>query len=463
MASSHQGRRHGHPMANPTRRQATLVLGALAASPLVALGWPVPASAQRSADSDGLRGTQREGTIAPIPIAIPEFLGEDQRFASEITSVITADLERSGLFQPLDPASFIERIRDINAPPRFQDWRVINAQALVVGRTGRAPDGRLFVEFRLYDVLSQRALDGKRFAVDAGAWRRIAHRAADQVYERLTGERGYFDTQVAFIDETGPKDRRRKRLAIMDQDGANVRLLSQGGELVLTPRFSPTAQEITYLQYTGEQPRVFLMSLDTGQKEMVGNFPGMTFAPRFAPDGQRLVMSIGEGGATGIADMDLRSRQTRRLTNSSGIDTGPCYSPDGRRIVFESDREGGQQLHVMNADGSGARRISYGDGRYATPVWSPRGDLIAFTKQTSGSFLIGVMRTDGSGERILTEGYHNEGPTWSPNGRVILFFRESQGASGGPRLFSIDLTGYNERQVQTPSFGSDPAWGPLRN
>ena len=460
MAPPHQGRRQGYPAVTLTRRQATLALGALAASPL---GWPSSAFAQRSADSDGLRGTQREGTIAPIPIAIPEFLGEDQRFASEITSVVTADLERSGLFQPLDPASFIERIRDINTPPRFQDWRVINAQALVVGRTGRAPDGRFFVEFRLYDVLSQRALDGKRFTIDANAWRRIAHRTADLVYERLTGERGYFDTLVAFIDETGPKDRRRKRLAIMDQDGANVRLLSQGGELVLTPRFSPTAQEITYLQYTGEQPRVFLMRLDTGQREMVGNFPGMTFAPRFAPDGQRLVMSIGEGGATGIVDMDLRSRQTRRLTNSSGIDTGPCYSPDGRRIVFESDREGGQQLYVMSADGSGAKRISYGEGRYATPVWSPRGDLIAFTKQTSGSFLIGVMRTDGSGERILTEGYHNEGPTWSPNGRVILFFRESQGANGGARLFSIDLTGYNERQVQTPSFGSDPAWGPLRN
>ena len=445
-----------------TRRQATL---RLAASPLAALMFPTLAAAQLrgGGDSDGLRGTQREGTIAPIPIAIPEFLGEDQRFASEITGVITADLERSGLCQPLDPASFIERIRDINTPPRFQDWRVINAQGLVVGRASRGGDGRYVVEFRLYDVLSQRALDGKRFQADATAWRRLAHRSADQIYERMTGEKGYFDTQVAFIDETGPKDRRRKRLALMDQDGANVRLLSQGGELVLTPRFSPTTQEITYLQYTGDQPRVFLMNLESGQREMVGNVPGMTFAPRFSPDGQRLVMSIGEGGATSLAEMDLRSRQTRRLTNSSGIDTGPCYSPDGRRIVYESDRDGGQQLHVMNADGSGSKRISYGDGRYATPVWSPRGDLIAFTKQAGSGFLIGVMRTDGSGERVLTEGYHNEGPTWSPNGRVILFFRESQGASGGPRLFSIDLTGYNERPVQTPSFGSDPAWGPLRN
>jgi TolB protein len=444
--------------ASPSRRGAVLGLGAAALAPLATLGWSSPAAAQ-----DGLRGTQREGTIAPIPIAIPQFLGEDARFVAEVTGVITGDLERSGLFRPLDPASFIDQVRDVNAAPRFQDWRPIGAQAVVVGRAGRAPDGRYFAEFRLYDVLSQRELVAKRFAADAVDWRRLSHRVADQVYERLTGERGYFDTLIAFVDETGPKDRRRKRLAIMDQDGANVRLLSQGNELVLTPRFSPTAQEVAFLQYVGEQPRVMLMNLDSRQSEMVGNFPGMTFAPRFSPDGQRIVMSIGEGGASGIVEMDLRSRQMRRLTQMIAIDTGPCYSPDGRRIVFESDRDGSQQLHVMGSDGSGARRISYGDGRYATPVWSPRGDLIAFTKQTGGSFLIGVIRPDGSGERILTEGYHNEGPTWAPNGRVIIFFRETQGASGGPGLFSIDLTGYNERRVQTPSFGSDPAWGPLRN
>ena len=353
-------------------------------------------------------------------------------------------------------------MRDLNAVPRFQDWRVINTQALVVGRAGRSSDGRYFVEFRLYDVLSQRELVAKRFAAAAVDWRRLAHRVADQIYERLTGEKGYFDTQIVFVDETGPKDRRRKRLAIMDQDGANVRLLTHGAELVLTPRFSPTAQEITFLQYVSDQPRVQLMNLDTGAREMLGNFPGMTFAPRFSPDGQRIVMSIGEGGASAIVEMDLRTRQTRRLTQLVAIDTGPCYSPDGRRIVFESDRDGAQQLHVMNTDGSNLGRISHGNGRYATPVWSPRGDLIAFTKQTGGNFLIGVMKPDGSAERILTEGYHNEGPTWSPNGRVILFFRETQGADGGPSLYSIDLTGYNERRVQTPAFGSDPAWGPLR-
>jgi TolB protein len=421
-----------------------------------------PKAAPGSKDSGPLEIDITQGTIAPIPIAIPRFLGDDARFASEVTGVVMADLERSGLFRALDQTSFIDHVRDLNAVPRFQDWRVINAQALVVGRAGRSSDGRYFVEFRLYDVLSQRELVAKRFAAAAADWRRLAHRVADQIYERLTGEKGYFDTQIAFIDETGPKDRRRKRLAIMDQDGANVRLLTHGAELVLTPRFSPTAQEITFLQYVSDQPRVQLMNLDTGAHETVGNFPGMTFAPRFSPDGQRIVMSIGEGGASAIVEMDLRTRQTRRLTQLVAIDTGPCYSPDGRRIVFESDRDGAQQLHVMNTDGSNMRRISHGNGRYATPVWSPRGDLIAFTKQAGGSFLIGVMKPDGSGERILTEGYHNEGPTWSPNGRVILFFRETQGASGGPSLYSIDLTGYNERRVQTPAFGSDPAWGPLR-
>ncbi|PPC81085.1 MAG: Tol-Pal system beta propeller repeat protein TolB [Hyphomicrobium sp.] len=411
-----------------------------------------------------LQGTQTQGTIAPIPVAVPLFLGDDAQLAGEISDVVQADLERSGLFQPLDRASFLEQVRDVNAAPRFPDWRSIKADALVVGRVVKTGDGKVGAEFRLWDVVSGKQLAGQRFSTAQANWRRIGHLIADQVYERLTGEKGYFDTRVVYIDETGPKDKRTKRLAIMDQDGANVRLLSQGQELVLTPRFSPTNQEITYMSYTRDQPKVFIMNLETGQRELVGDFPGMTFAPRFSPDGQRVVMSLGTpDGESSIYELDLRSRQSRRLTQSGGIDTGPSYSPDGRQIVFESDREGSQQLYVMNADGSGVRRITNGDGRYSTPVWSPRGDYIAFTKQTSGRFLIGVMKPDGSGERVLTEGYHNEGPTWAPNGRVLMFFRESQGASGGPKIHSVDITGYNERQVATPAFGSDPAWSPLLN
>jgi TolB protein len=413
--------------------------------------------------SEGLRGTQRQGVVAPIPIAIPTFSGDDPKLAAEATQVLMADLERSGLFQPLDPASFLEDIRDVNALPRFADWRQVGAEALAVGRVSRDADGRITSEFRLWDVTSGKQLAGQRFTTGGQNWRRVAHLVADQVYERLTGEKGYFDTRIVFIDETGTKAKRVKRLAIMDQDGANVRLLSQGQELVLTPRFNPVASEIAYMAYTKEQPHVFLMNLETGKREAVGEFPGMTFAPRFSPDGQRVIMSLQDGGNANIFEMDLRTRQPRQLTNSGALDTSPSYSPDGREIVFESDRDGTQQLFVMGADGSNARRISTGEGRYSTPVWSPRGDYIAFTKQLAGRFLIGVMRPDGSGERILTEGYHNEGPTWAPNGRVLMFFRESQGEEGGSRIYSVDLTGYNERVVSTPSYASDPAWSPLLN
>ncbi len=435
----------------------------LAAAALAAVGlWFAPYLATPAFAQ--LKGTQTEGTIAPIPIAIPSFLGDDPQLAGDISNVVQADLERSGLFRPLDRGSFLEQVSDVNAAPRFPDWRAVQADALVVGRVVNSGDGKVGAEFRLWDVATGKQLAGQRFSTAGQNWRRIGHLIADSVYERLTGEKGYFDTRVVFVDETGPKDHRIKRLAIMDQDGANVRLLSKGEELVLTPRFSPTNQEITYMSYTADQPKVFIMNLETGKRELVGDFPGMTFAPRFSPDGQKIVMSLGTpDGRTSIYEMDLRSRQSRRLTQSDGIDTSPSYAPDGSQIVFESDRGGAQRLWVMNADGSGVHPISMGEGSYSTPVWSPRGDYIAFTKQTGGQFLIGVMKPDGSGERVLTEGFHNEGPTWAPNGRLVMFFRESQGANGGPKIYSVDITGFNERQVATPAFGSDPAWSPLLN
>jgi TolB protein len=406
-----------------------------------------------------------QGNIQALPIAIADFAGDgsvDPQEAREISGVVAADLRSSGLFNPIDQAAFIEKDVGTDSVPRFDDWRVVNAQALVVGRIGSS-DGRLKVEFRLWDVLAGKQLAGEQFFARAKDARRVGHIIADAIYERITGEKGYFDTRIVFVDESGPKDKRTKRLAIMDQDGFNVRLLTTGQNLVLTPRFSPSTQDITYMSFEGETPKVYLLNIETGQKEIVGAFPGMTFAPRFSPDGQRIVMSLEREGNANLFAMDLRSRRTLQLTNTNAIDTAPCYSPDGRQIVFESDRDGSQQIYVMAADGGNQHRISQGAGSYSTPVWSPRGDLIAFTKLLAGQFLIGVMKSDGSGERILTEGFHNEGPTWAPNGRVLMFFRESPGAAGGPKLYTIDLTGYNERQVATPAFGSDPAWSPLIN
>ncbi|HEY4344087.1 MAG TPA: Tol-Pal system beta propeller repeat protein TolB [Parvibaculum sp.] len=404
-----------------------------------------------------------QGTTEPMPIAITDFVGgagQEASAGADIATVVTNDLERSGLFKPLPKNSFIEKISDMNVPPRFGDWRIIKAQSLVTGQTKMEADGRLRVEFRLWDVYGEQQLTGLQFFTTPDNWRRVAHLISDAIYQRLTGEQGYFDTRVVYVSETGPKNRRVKRLTIMDQDGFNPRMLTNGAELVLTPRFSPNSQEITYLSYHNNNPRVYLLDIETGQQEVVGEFPGMTFAPRFSPDGQKIIMSLQRGGNANIYTMDLRSRKVTRLTSTAAIDTAPSYSPDGTQITFESDRGGAQQIYVMNADGSNQHRISFGQGRYATPVWSPRGDYIAFTKMVSGQFVIGVMKPDGTGDRILTEGFHNEGPTWAPNGRVLMFFREQRGAQGGPGLWSVDLTGQNERPVSTPTFASDPAWSP---
>ncbi len=405
-----------------------------------------------------------QGRVKPLPIALPNFIdatGSGQKYARDITGIIGNDLQSSGLFQPLRQDSYIEKITNFSQQPRFSDWRIIQAQALVTGRVVMQPGGRIRAEFRLWDIYAQKQILGLQFVGTKSNWRRLGHLIADSIYKSLTGEDGYFDTRIVFIAESGPKNKRVKKLTIMDQDGFNVRSLTNGRSLVLTPRFSPTTQEITYMSYAGGKPRVYLFNLQTGQREVVGVFPNMSFSPRFGPRGRKVVMSLQQGENSNIYSLDLQTRSVRQLTNTPAINTAPSYSPDGKSIVFESDRNGGQQIYVMSANGGGARRISFGRGRYSTPVWSPRGDLIAFTKQSGGQFSIGVMRPDGSGERILTTGFHNEGPTWAPNGRVIMFFRESRGARGGPKLYSVDITGYNERQIKTSGFASDPAWSPL--
>jgi len=405
------------------------------------------------------------GVVEPTPIAIPSFYGaspSEAQYGRDIAKVISNDLVRSGLFSAVDPRSFVQDANSLLIQPRFADWRVLNTQALVVGKIEAQPDGKLKVEFRLWDVFAEQQMTGLSYFSISSNWRRVAHIVADAIYKRVTGEDGYFDTRIVYIAETGPLTNRTKRLAIMDQDGENNRILSDGRAMVLTPRFSPTMQQITYMAYYNNKPRVYLFNIDSGAQTVLGDFAHMTFAPRFAPDGQRVIFALSEGGGSNIYTMDLRTRRTERLTSGSAIDSAPCYSPDGRNVTFESDRGGSQQVYVMGADGSNIRRISFGRGNYGTPVWSPRGDLIAFTKMSGGRFYIGVMRPDGSGERSLVEAWHAEGPTWSPNGRVLTYFKEIPSSHGSvPHLYSIDLTGYNEREISTPTDASDPAWSPL--
>ena len=402
------------------------------------------------------------GNVNPLPIALPDFTGESQ-LGADIMRVVSDDLERSGLFKPIDPRSFIEKIKDSSQIPHFPDWHGLNAQALVTGDIHRGAGGELEVQFRLWDILAEKQVAGKSYTTPEDNWRRVGHLIADQIYKRLTGENGYFDSRIVYIAESGNFRKRTKRLAIMDQDGANHMFLTDGADLVLTPRFDPNMQRIIYLSYEARKPSVHLYDLETGRVELLGNFDGMSFAPRFSPDGRKVVMTIAKNGNSEIYEMTLANPQMRQITNNPAIDTSPSYSPDGKHITFNSDRGGSQQLYVMNADGSNVHRISFGDGKYGTPVWSPRGDLIAFTKINGGRFHIGVMRPDGSGERILTDSFLDEGPTWSPNGRVIIFTRQKEGytKSDISRTYSIDLTGYNLREVMTPLDASDPAWSPL--
>ncbi len=416
------------------------------------------------------------GNLDPLPIAISPLyvelgsqeIKQDDKFikniGEEISKVIEMNFRRSGLFNPLKKDSFVQNPDIAHVKPRFEDWRLIKAQALVTGKV-TVSDDKLRAEFRLWDVVAAKEMIALAFTTTPNNWRRVAHIISDKIYQRLTGEEGYFDTRIIYVSETGKKTQRYKKIAIMDQDGANVKYLTLGNELVLTPRFSPRNQLVTYLSYFRNLPRVYLLDIETGVQEVVGDFPGMTFAPRFSPDGNKIIMSFAQDGNSDIYTMDIKTRVVERITDHTSIDTSPSYSPDGKYICFNSDRSGLQQIYVMRSDGSNVKRITFGKGLYGTPVWSPRGDLIAFTKVHQGKFYIGVMRSDGSGERLLTENFYQEAPSWSPNGRVLIFYREtktdSKGEGFSAKLWSIDLTGYNERIIETETDGSDPSWSSL--
>ena len=452
------------------RRRDLLVSAAsalmVAAAPQAVLAQALPGSSNQSAVIDVSRAR-----VEPIPIAIPDLGGGDgpaAQLGRDIAGVISADLARSGLFRVIAPAAFIQAGPSHGDTPNFQNWKPTGAQALVTGKTESQGGGNVRVEFRLWDILPQAQIQGTAYTTTQANWRRIAHIMADVIYERLLGEKGYFDTRVVYIGATGPRDRRIKRLAIMDQDSENNRFLTDGSWLVLTPRFHPTQDKIAFMSYANNRPRVYLFDLGSGRQTVLGDFNGMTFAPRFAPDGGTVAMAVANGGGSDIVATDIAGRGARKLTDSGAIDVSPCFSPDGSQIAFASDRGGDQQIYVMGSGGGSAKRISFGSGRYATPVWSPRGDLIAFTRYggDESDFTIGVMHPDGSGERILSTGWLVEGPTFAPNGRVLMFWRETRGqgtrgAGFTSRLVSVDITGFNERVAATPTDASDPAWSPL--
>lgn len=420
--------------------------------------------------AEDLRIKINSGQVEPLPIAIANFTGLDAKSSEigrQISDVITNNLVRSGQFKAVESAAFIAPPTSPSVRPNFSDWTPLGIKALISGSAKAINENQMEIEFRLWDVIAETDLVGLRLSVDSNSWRRVAHIISDEIFQRLSGDTGYFDTRIVYVAESGLQNKRVKRLAIMDQDGENHQYLTDGSFLVLTPRFSPTSQEITYLAYYKNEPRVYIFNLETGQQELLGSFPGMTFAPRFSPSGDKIIMSLADKGVTDIYEMNLNTQEVIRLTNSSSIDTSPSYSPDSSKIVFNSDRGGSQQLYIMDKNGAKVKRISYGEGRYATPVWAPKGELIAFTKMLKNKFYIGVMAPDGSGERLLAEGYLVEGPTWAPNGRVLMYFKQDapvdNDKSSNVNLYKVDITGFREERILTPSDGSDPAWSPLLN
>ena len=442
------------PMRQTFRTLLALALGvaALAAAPVLAQSSPP-------------RIVIGQGVIEPMPIAVPTFIDEGGAgdYAREISNVVISDLEGTGFFRNIGEEAHISRITSFDGGVAFEDWKAINAQVLVTGAVSVAGD-RITVKFRAYDVFNGTTLEGAalQFAGTTQGWRRMAHKVADVIYSSITGEGGYFDSRVVFVSESGPKNQRLKRLAVMDYDGANVAYLTDSSSIVLAPRFSPQGDRIIYTSYETGFPRITLLDVGSLQRQTLEEQPGtMTFAPRFSPDGGTIVFSLERGGNTDIYALSLGGGGLRQLTNAPSIETAPSFSPDGSQIVFESDRTGTPQIYVMPAGGGEGTRISGGKGRYGTPVWSPRGDYIAFTKQNEGRFHIGVMRTDGSEERLLTASFLDEGPTWAPNGRVLMFSRETSGGGGQASLWSVDITGRNLKQIPTDGPASDPAWSPL--
>ncbi len=407
-----------------------------------------------------------KGNVAPTPIAIPDF-GGDSEFSKKITAVVKNDLTMCGRFRIIGPEAFIQDQHSVLENVRFADWRAINSQILVTGKVIEE-SGKLKVEFRIFDVFKGTMMVGLSLNADEDKWRKLAHMVADAIFERVTGDAGLFDSQIVFVDERGSGKSKKRRLAVMDFDGFNSKMLTDGDHLVLTPRFSPSTQHIAYLAYRkegkGMSAGVYLMDVRQHSTKHLGDFVGMTFAPRFSPDGSTVVMSLSKGGTTALYTYNISSKEKHQITPHAQIDTSPCYSPDGKFIVFTSDREGGmEKIWAMSADGSGAHKVSRGNGKYSQPVWSPRGDIIAFCKRENGVFYLGVMDIDGSNERLIDSAYLIEGVSWSPNGRYILYTKETHLGGGRvkSRLCCTDMTGLLKIDLKTPHDASDPTWSPL--
>jgi len=405
------------------------------------------------------------GNVAPIPVAVQEFESApaNKKLAGQLRDVVVADLKSTGLFRMINRDAYPEHVK-LDEMPNFADWAAIRAQVLVQGRLTEIDGGKLRLEFYVWDIAGKEQIEAQSLTASVSSARRLGHIMADGIYERLTGEVGYFDTQIIFIAETGAPDARVQRMAIMDSDGYNFRYMSDGADMVMSPHFSPNMQTVVFLSYHNNDPMVWSLDMNTGDQRRLGKFGGMTFAPRFSPDGSKIALSLAKGDAVNLYEYDIASRKLRQLTFGDYIDTSPSYSPDGSKIAFNSNRSGTQQIHLLNMADLTQKRLTYGAGRYATPAWNPRGDYIAFTKISDDTFYIGIMTDAGKNEKILASGWFLENPNWAPGGRRLVYYTTDKvsNTDRASHIRSVDINGMNDYEIKLPDglSGTEPTWSP---
>ena len=406
------------------------------------------------------------GDFRPIPIAIQDFEAPAKlkKQATELRDVVVADLKSTGLFRIINKNAFPENVR-MDDMPNFANWSMVKAQVLVQAKLYEAEGGKYGLKYYVWDVAGKEQIEAQDLQGSAKSARRLAHIMADGIYERLTGEHGYFDTQIVFIGQSGDIRSPTKRLAIMDSDGYGMRFMSDDRVMVMSPHFSPNMRTIVFLSYRDDDPMVWTLNLNTGEQRRLGKFGGMTFAPRFSPDGTRIALTLAKNGTTNLYEYDIEDKTLRQLTSGDYIDTSPSYSPDGKKLAFNSNRSGSQQLHILDLETMKDKRLSFGNGRYATPAWGPRGDFIAFTKIVDETFYIGIMTPAGKNERILASGWFMEAPSWAPGGRRVVYYETEKMPDGKGRqshIRSVDIMGQNDYEIKLPDglSGLEPTWSP---
>ncbi len=410
-----------------------------------AAAWSLPALAQFRVEISGVGATQ-------LPIAILKFRDED-RANQSISGIVRADLERSGAFRPIDATAAL----DESSAPVMSEWRSRAADALVAGSVARLADGRYDVRFKLWDVVKGTELGGQSNAVDASDLRLAAHRIADYIYEKLTGEKGVFSTRIAYVTKGGS----RYMLRVADADGEGGQVALNSAEPIISPAWSPDGKELAYVSFESQKAVVYTQDVLTGNRRAIANFRGSNSAPAWSPDGQTIAVTLSRDNGSQIFLIGRGGGTPRRLTSSQSIDTEPAFAPDGRSIYFVSDRGGGPQIYRIGASGGAVERISFSGAYNISPAVSPDGRTLAFISRPGGNtFRLSTMDLGGgaAAPRALTDSGDDEHPSFAPNGRLIMYATRVQGRGV---LMTTTLDGkIKARLVSTAGDVRQPAWGP---